>query len=219
MNNTLNPRYGYSLIIATILMLFTMVLHPMGGSVAHIQRIASTIMITHAIAILSVPFWLLGFWGLTKRLDDDSLLSSAAFITMSVGLFAVMIAAATNGLALPLFVTHYMDATAEKLDMIKRVVVYNTSLNHAFDLIYTGASCLAVFFWSIAMLKSRRLPVWPGWLGIILVLATIIAMVSGFFFVHLAGFRIFIAGFAVWTFFIIKFLLDKREYNGQQATA
>src|SRR5882672_3468249 len=96
-------------------MVFTMVLHPAGGSIEYIQKISTVIMTTHALAILSVPFWILGFWGLTKQLEDSSLVSLAAFIIMTVGLFAVVIAAAVNGLALPLFANHYLDAPPVKM--------------------------------------------------------------------------------------------------------
>jgi len=206
MKNTADARSANSLVIAALLMVFTMVLHPMGGSVEYIQKISTVIMTTHALAILSIPFWILGFWGLTKRLEDDSLISLAAFIIMTIGMFAVMLAATINGMALPLFVNHYLDATPEKLSAIKPIIVYNTALNHAFDLIYTGGSCLAILFWSIAILKTRRLPVLLGWFGILLPLMVIVPMMMGFLFTDLTGFRIFVAGFVAWTVLIIFYL-------------
>ncbi|MDB5156639.1 MAG: hypothetical protein JWR50_1346 [Mucilaginibacter sp.] len=78
-----------------------------------------------------------------------------------MGLFAAMLAAAVNGLALPLFLNHYLDAPPEKLSAVKPVVNYNTALNHAFDYVYTGASCLATLlprlgiFRTIFWMKSR----------------------------------------------------------------
>ncbi|HMH21046.1 MAG TPA: hypothetical protein VK563_04695 [Puia sp.] len=176
-----------------------MVLHPTGGPIEYIQKISTLIMTTHALAILSVPLWILGFWGLTKRLEDDSLIALTAFITMCIGLFAVMLAATVNGLALPLYVNHYLGATPEKISAIKPVVTYNTTLNHALDLVYTGASCIAVLLWSIRILKTRKLPVWLGWFGIVLAVVAAIPMNTGFFFADLTGFRIFIAGFVIWT--------------------
>jgi len=179
-------------------MLVTMVMHPMGGSIERLQRIAALIMTTHSLAILSVPFAILGFWGLTKKLEDSSLLALMAFSTMSVGLFAVVCAAAVNGLALPLFVTHYIDAPEEKLAAIKPVLNYNTALNHAFDLVYIGAACIAVFLWSLAIFRTHQLPAWLGWLGILLGLTTLVSMSAGFIFFDLTGFRIFVSGFVIW---------------------
>jgi hypothetical protein len=210
LKNTPGARFANSLIIATLLLIFTMVLHPMGGSIEYIQKISTVIMTTHALAILSVPFWILGFWGLTKQLEDDSLMALAAFIIMSVGMFAVLLAASVNGLVLPLFVNRYQNATPETISAIKLIVVYNTSLNKAFDLIYTGASCLAILLWSIAILKTRRLPVWLGWSGILLFLIAVVPIKTGFFFADLTGFRIFVSGFAIWTILIIISLRNIR---------
>jgi hypothetical protein len=203
LKNLLNVRYANALIIATVLMVFTMVLHPMGGSIEYIQKISGVIMGAHALAILSIPFWILGFWGLTKQLKDDSLIALTAFIVMVLGLFAVLLAATINGLALPLYANHYIDATPEKIVAIKPVIIYNGILNHAFDLVYIAASAIAILLWSITIVKTKRLPAVLGWFGIMLPLVLIVPMIAGVSLVDLTGFRIFVSGFAIWTIFVI----------------
>ena len=183
-----------------------MVMHPAGGSIEHLLKISSTIIITHSIVILSIPFGLLGFWGLTHRLGINTILSIAAFITMSVGMIAVLCAAAINGLTLPLFLRHYDRATPELLNSIKPILTYNSSLNHAFDFIYMGAACLSILLWSILILKTSLLPKWLGWLGIVLSSIAVVSTIGGFDFVDLTGFRIFISGFIVWTVMVGFFL-------------
>ena len=54
---------GISLIVFTVLIFFTMVLHPAGGSFEHLLKITSLIVVTHAVAIASIPFAVIGFWG------------------------------------------------------------------------------------------------------------------------------------------------------------
>ena len=206
MKNTFEYRCGTALIIACLLMIVTIVMHPAGGSFEYLLKISSMIMITHSIALLSVPFALLGFWGLTKRLDNNNFLSIAAFITMSLGIVAVMCAAVTNGLVLPIFIDYYRDATPDKISLIKPILHYNTALNHGFDLVYIGASCLSIFLWSLVILQTGRLPKWFGWMGIALALVAVISMIMGFVFVNLTGFRIFIMGFVVWTILAGLFL-------------
>ena len=179
-------------------MVVTMVLHPAGGSLEHLYKITTLIIITHSLALVSLPFSLLGFWGLRKRLEKQKLLSNAGFVTMALGIFAVMCAAATNGIALPLFINHFRDATPGTIESIKLIIIYNTSLNQAFDFIYIGAACGSVLLWSVAILKTGSFPKWIGRYGIILTLFTIIALIAGFIFVNLAGFRIFILGFVSW---------------------
>jgi len=203
LKNTTPAQYAHSLTIAVVLMIFTMLLHPVGGSIEHLQRISNMIMITHSLAILSIPFCIIGFWGLAKQLNAGSWLSLTAFITLTTGLFAVMLAAAVNGLALPLFLHNYTEVSPEQLNVIKPIVKYNVALNHAFDLIFTGASCLAAILWSLAIIGTKQLPVWLGWAGIAIAALAIAAMTGGFVFTDLTGFRIFMAGFGCWMILII----------------
>src|SRR6185437_1275788 len=103
MRNQLEPRYGASLILGSFLMIITMVMHPSGGNFEHLLKISALIMGTHTLAIISVPFTLYGFWGLTQKLNGDEFFSKIAFATILLGMFAVMCAAAINGLAMPMY--------------------------------------------------------------------------------------------------------------------
>jgi len=198
-----NTSYANALILGTLLLIFTMVMHPTGGSIAYVQKISTLLMVTHSVAILSLPLLLLGFWGLYKLLDDDSLSSLGAYMVIVIGLFAGMLAAAVNGLALPIFLAHFPDAGPEQITTIKPIVSYNAALNHAFDFIFMGACCVSTMLWSIAILRTRRLPVWMGWLGLLLPILAIIPACLGFAFTGLAGFRFFMAGYFVWLVMII----------------
>ena len=160
-----------ALIVNTLLLLCTMGLHPAGGSVEHLIRITNIIVITHSIALLSLPFGWIGFWGLTRKIGTDHFGSMLAFFMISLGMVAVLIAAAANGLVLPVFLQHYKDASPEDLAVIKPVLRYSFAVNTAFDYVYTVAFCLAVGCWSVAILHTRRLARWIGWLGIGVALA------------------------------------------------
>lgn len=198
MRTTFEKNTGISLIVGSVLMIVTLILHPAGGSLEHLIRIQKIIIISHSIAILSIPFSFIGFLGLTRRLGTENFFSIVAFSIMSFGLVAVMGAAATNGLALPIFVQHYEGASTETIEAIRPVMRYNFALNHAFDYIFMGAMCLAIFFWSIAIFRTGRFPQWLGYFGVILSGTAGLLLFSGFDFVGLQGFRIFIFGSVVW---------------------
>ncbi len=185
-----------------------MVLHPSGGSFEHMLKISAVVMGTHTLALIAIPFILYGFLGLTKKLNGDEFYSKMAFIAILMGLFAVMCAALINGLTLPLYINQYKTASKEIIDSIKPIIYYNSSLNHAFDLVFIGSVCFAVTFWSIAVFRTQTLPMWTAYFGITLSLIAIVALIAGFVFFDLTGFRVFIAGFAIWTITIGK-LLDK----------
>jgi hypothetical protein len=198
MNNSFEKKAGIALLIFTILLVFTMVLHPAGGSVEHLIKITGLIITTHAIAILSLPFGLVGFWGLTRKLGTDHFGSMLGFAMITFGLMAVMIAAATNGLIMPLYLQHYKEATPEKIDSIKHILRYSFAINHAFDYIYTVAFCLAMICWSATILTTKKLSSWIGWSGIILAIAAAVIFISGMAVNHLMGFRLFVSGIVIW---------------------
>lgn len=189
---------GLALIIGSILMIATMVLHPVGGDFNHLLKIATIGMIAHAIAIVSVPFVAYGFWGLTGKLSSEPFLSKVGFSIMFFGLVAVMIAAAVNGLILMDFVKSYEGASEETLASIKPIFVFIRSFNHAFDFIFIGAVCLSMLFWSIAILKTKAIASWMAYFGILLSLTGIALFISGFELVHLSGFRMFVFGNVAW---------------------
>src|SRR4030095_13213999 len=116
MNNLFERKAGIALIAFTVLLVLTMVMHPAGGSVEHLIRITPLIITTHAIAIFSLPFGLIGFWGLTRRIGTDNFWSMLAFSSICFGLIAAMLAAATNGLVMPMFLDGYKDASAETIE-------------------------------------------------------------------------------------------------------
>lgn len=175
-----------------------MVLHPTGGSVDYLLKIINVIIITHAIAILSLPFALAGFWGLTRAIGTDNFLSILAFSFISLGLIAVMIAAAANGLVMPLFIQTYKNASTETIASIKPVLRYSLSVNHAFEYIYTGAFCLAIMCWSITIIHTKKLPAWIGWFGIITAIAAVVIFITGLGMPGLHAFRLFVSCIILW---------------------
>ena len=198
MKNQEEKNAGLALLVGSLMMIVTMGLHPTGGSFEHLLKITPLIIGTHSIAIAAVPFIAFGFWGLTKRLTDGSGLSILALIVMSFGLVAVMCAAALNGLTLPLFINNYQNATPEVIESIKLMLHYNSALNHAFDFIFIGAACVAIPLWSVAIIKTKALPQWVAYFGILFSLGTIILASTGFGLVDLHGFQVFIFSLVAW---------------------
>ena len=210
MNNQFERKTGFALIVFTILLVLTMVMHPAGGSVEHLIRISSLIVTTHSIAIFSLPFGLIGFWGLTRRIGTDNFWSMLAFGSISLGLVAVMIAAATNGLVMPVFLHNYENATPETIESIRPIMRYGFSINHAFDYIYTGAFLLSILCWSISILHTKKLPAWIGWAGGILVIIILGLVVAGPAANSLMGLRIFVSCIVIWIL-LVGIRLTRKE--------
>jgi hypothetical protein len=199
MSRTFEKQAGIALIVFTILIFFTMVFHPAGGNFRHLLMVIPTVLITHSMAILSLPFAALGFWGLTKRIGLENLFAVSAFAMSLVALIAALLAGSTNGLVLPLFVLQYKDAAPDTVDMLRPFLAYSHAVNAAFDYVYTGAFCLAILFWSIAILKTRRLPRWMAVLGTLVAIAGVTFILSGISPASLYGFHLFVATLITWT--------------------
>lgn len=198
MKNNIEKHAGISLVIGSLLATITMMLHPVGGNIQHLIKITPVIMTSHIIALFSVPFILFGFWGLTKKIGFDKTFSVLALVTGTLGLFAVMIAGAINGLAVPFFVENLGGASADKNETAQLILSYGFSLNQAFDYIFIGAICEALLLWSIAIFKTQLFPKWVSILGVTLGIGFLIALVSGFVLVDLHGFQVFIFGIVLW---------------------
>lgn len=198
MNKGIDKSAGLALLTGSVLMLTTMVLHPSGGNLQHLLRISRIVVISHSMALLAIPFLGFGFWGLTKRLGTHQFLPILSFAFMLTGLLAGFIAATINGLALPLFIQHYKDATAEEALSIRPILRSNLALNQAFDYVFLTAISVSIFCWSVAILTLRKLSRWMGYSGLLLSFSTIAMLLSGFVLISLHGFRLFIFSSIVW---------------------
>lgn len=198
MNNQLEKNAGISLIIGSVLGVITMVIHPVGGSIDHLINISKVIIVSHTIALFSIPFLLFGFWGLSRRIGFDNTLSALALVTASLSLVAVMMAAAINGIVVPFFVDNLKGASSEKIETAEMILSFGFSLNQAFDYIFVGGICQAFLLWSIAIVKGKAFPKWVAILGIALGLGFLVVMISGFVLSNLQGFRIFFFGIVAW---------------------
>jgi len=198
MMTTFQKQAGISLIVFTVLIVCTMVLHPTGGNFDYLLKIAGMVIISHSIALLSLPIATVGFWGLTKRLGTDQFLSVTAFVIACFSLLAMLMAATMNGLVLPFFVQRYREAGPAMIESLQPFLKYNATVNTAFDDMYTAAFCLAMLLWGVVMLQTKRFPAWVAWLGIALAILGITLLVTGFAFNSLHGLRLFISGVTVW---------------------
>jgi len=174
-----------------------MIFHPGGGDIEYLRTIITMGVVTHSIALVSMPVMAFGLLGLTLKLNDSNGIAIAAFVVISFGMIAAMIAAALNGLVLPSILERFGPGENAE-EQIRLLITYNSMLNHAFDKILMTSFAAAVILWSIAILRQRLLPRWLGIFGGIDGLIGLYAVLSGALGVHLNEFRLFIFGFVAW---------------------
>lgn len=189
---------GLSLTIGSFLAIATMMLHPAGDNINHIIQVSTPIKITHALAIFCLPFILFGFYGLTIKLSNKWEASILAFIIMAFGLFAVMLAALFNGLALPYFLDQYSANLEQNMTTIKPIVNYGFAINKALDYVFIVSFCVVISIYSLIIINSKKLPRWIGYFGIVILFFAIIGATTNFVFTSLTGFRIFVFSMSGW---------------------
>lgn len=189
---------GYSLIVSSLLLIFTMVLHPSGGSIEHLLKIYKIAIGAHSIAIFSMPFVGFGFYGLSMMLLTKSRVSMLAFIIIALGLVAGMLAASFNGLILPLFIVQHANDTEQNLNIIKLIINYGFYINKSMDYIFIISSSLSTGVWSLLMIYNNKISKWIGYYGLVLLLFAIAGLVLQFNFTNLFGFRIYVFGIVSW---------------------
>ncbi len=199
---------GYSLIIGSILMVLTMVLHPSGGNLAHIIKISKVLIMSHSIAIFSIPFVAFGFYGLSKTLQTNSKISYLGFTFVGFSLVAVMLAASINGLILPMYASKFPNETGQNLETVKLIISYGSKFNKAMDYIFIGGYSISMLIWSVVIFQTSQLPRWLGFYGCIILVCVIVGFLLDFDFISVWGFRIYIFGIVSWIilagFFMVK---------------
>jgi hypothetical protein len=198
MENQFKKFSGICLIAGSILLVATMVLHPAGGSIEHMLAISRIAVVSHSLAIFSLPFVCFGFYGLSVSLLSESKVSLLAFIIVCFGLGAAMLAATINGLTLPLFISNYSNAAEQNIEILRPIMRYGFCINKPMDYIFIAAICLAMGIWSVLIIRSAVFPIWTGYFGLLLLMVATVGMVLQFNFVNLFGFRIFIFGMISW---------------------
>lgn len=189
---------GYSLILSAVLMTLTMVLHPSGGDIEHILKMAKVAIIAHSLAIFCLPFVAYGFYGLTLTLQTPSKISLLGFMFCCFALLAGMIAATINGLTLPFFVIKFPNETGQNLEAMKLIINYGSFINKPMDYIFIGGLTLAIGIWSVLIIQHNVFSKWLGYFGIILVFLAAIAILFNFNFTNLFGFRIYVFSMVSW---------------------
>ena len=196
---------GIALLLGSLFIILTLVLHPVGGSLEHLQSIRRIAIISHAIAILSIPLNILGYWGLSQIVGLRNALSASAVIIMGLAQIAVLLAAALNGLVIPLFLerVEIMDASRPGISMILQ---YNFAINQAMDLVYITGMALALLLWSSVIISQKRLPTWLGYSALIIGLIFLVSILMGFNLSDLNALRVFMSAILLWTITVGAYL-------------
>ncbi len=203
---------GICLFLGSFLATLTMIIHPMGGAIEQIVKIKSTLIFSHSIALFCLPLMAFGFWGLSKKLITKNRTSMLAFVTVCFGLIAAMIAATINGIVLPSFASTYLDSSIDKA-ILNSILDYGRAINKSLTFIFIATVIFSIAIWSLIIVRTKQLPKWLGYFGLMIIAAGILGLVLSFNFTNVFGFGVFIFGMVSWTMIAGMLLLNSFQGN------
>ena len=156
------------LVAGNVAALLTMALHPhihpgFAPSPRDLIKLAQVDRAVHGLALAGIVLVFLGALALTRRLAGGNRLALAALVLYGLAAAAILVAGTLDGFV-----------AADLLDRLAvggpnpepgwTLLDYNTRIVIAFASVYTVATCAAIFLWSLAAVRARRLA--PG-LGLV----------------------------------------------------
>ncbi len=207
----ISPRNaGQMLLAGSVGLLVTMVFHPPGGNIEYLIKTSTSIIASHSIALLAIPFFVTGFWGLSQLWKHASIVPILSFFIMFSAQLAGMIAGSINGLALPLFITN-LRSPDPKNEVLNLMVKNMLALNHAFDLVFLAGACASILLWSISIIKFKPIPGGVGYFGILMSVITLGVMVVESIEINLHTFRLFMSAYMIWTVWVAILLYKFKQ--------
>jgi hypothetical protein len=175
-------KSGLALIVGSAAGIITMVLHPTGHDLSapgQLESAARMLFAVHSLALAGLPVLFLGAWGFSRRVENGERIATAALVTYSFALAAIMIAAVFDGLVAPVLARQMAAAFPPKIEIWRMLLYFDFRLNQAFAQLYVAASSIAIVLWSISIIRSRTLPRGVAIYGAILGPIILIALLSG----------------------------------------
>ncbi len=190
-----------AILLGAVAFIVTMGLHPTGGDLEYLRKIAAVVVGVHSLAIVSLALVTLGFLGLTARLRESAF-APAGMVAYAFGAVAAMCAGVLNGLALPALARHHAGSDEATLETLRVIVGYNHALNASFARVFMVATVVATLLWSIAILRTRALPRWTGVVGAVAGGGALALLLSGGVGVDVHDFSLFVFAYSAWTILI-----------------
>ena len=192
------------LVIGSLAGIITMVLHPVGphgGSLPSphaLETLTRLNRIVHGLALAVLPVMFLGALTLTRRLAArGGRLPLAAPVVYGFALVAVMAAGCLSGFVGSDILGRMVEGDP-KLESRRMLLDYTFRLNQAFSSVYTVATCVAIFLWSLEMVRTRQLSRGLGIYGLVLGPVIVGALFGGWLPLDVHGFGLVVLVQSIW---------------------
>lgn len=152
----------------------------------------------HIFAIITTTIAFLGALALARYLDSPNRLAMSALAIYGFAAVAIAIAGTLSGLvAIP--VLQKLVDQPQSAAQWHGFAEYSGLLNQAFARIYTILTSIAIALWSVAIVRSRKLPRAAGIYGLVIAPVIFLVVASGHVRLDVHGFGAMVLLQAIWS--------------------
>jgi hypothetical protein len=193
-------RYGATLILGSVVLVATAVIHPSVvpfGDQAALARMTLIDGLAHGLAVLGTWLVLVGLVGLSRMLGLERITVLAALLAFALPAAGVVVAAALDGFVLPQLAQQWTGADQVVRDELRVLIRFCVLVASAITRIYLLFGAVAIVLWSWVIYRDRLSRTLP-WLGALLGLAGIATLIGGPPYINVHELLALVFGQAVW---------------------
>ncbi|MBS1720170.1 MAG: hypothetical protein JST35_06970 [Armatimonadetes bacterium] len=196
---TLSPRLaGWSLVLGSVLSILAVAMHPVGGSIEKIAKMAGPMNTMHGVALALIGLWTFGlFASLAVKLKSEPVRLMAQ-VTGGMSMIAAFFAGTINGFVVPSIAVRATengtDLTAAD-SMIHAFFAFNRTLDKVFLL----AAMAMIATVSSELFKGKKLTRVTGWFGGIVSVTSATAIAFGVNVLNVKSFGLLVLALCAWS--------------------
>ena len=194
---------GWALIAGSVIVVVTLTFHPSEHGLldpAQIESVVRAMITVHSMALVTLPLWFIGAYGLSRRVSPSNLIGVTGLVIYGFALLAMMNAVVIDGLVTPGLARAIVNAAPDKMIGWKIAFNHNVLLDQAFMNVFLVASSVAISLWSSAIVWRGTLARAIGIFGCLLGAATLIGQFTGSLGRNPHIFGVVLIGQALWFF-------------------
>ena len=181
-------KSGVLLIVVAALGVAVMAFHPTGHGLmdpATATRLTLVNAVVHGTAIATAPILFLAMLGVWRYLGPSDV-TTAALVAFGFAAVALMGAAIASGFVAPGVISRIVAAQGSKIP--DAFLLYTSLWNQGFAKVQAVSSSVGIVLWSVAILRTGRMPSAVGWYGIVIGAAISLLLMAGAFALDIHGF-------------------------------
>jgi hypothetical protein len=181
--NLTDRMSGLALIVGSVGVLLTLGLHPSGRGIvdpATYMAVTRHLMEVHSIALLSLPLWFLGAYGLSRKLAAAGHVAIVPLTFYGFGMAAMLSGVICDGLVMPGLARQIVNAPAGAGQGWRVAFNVNELVAMTFVHVFLVASSLAIMLWAVMIVRKGAMARGLGYFGVVVGAATILTTVSGY---------------------------------------